>query len=111
MDAPARMLEADGQTGALKAPDESRSIPELDMPLTPRQVTEALDGEIIASYAGASSASPVIYGPRDASTVLMAAGRRVTLRDGAYHVDGVRVTPEMLGQLAARLEPDVADRP
>jgi hypothetical protein len=47
------------------------------------------------------------YGPRDAICVLMAAGRKVAWRDGAYHVDGKPVTAGLLNRLAE----EVTDRP
>ncbi len=79
--------------------------------LTPEQVAEVLGGEIIISYKGASSPGRVVYGPRDAITVLMAYGHRVALRDGAYYVDGERAAPGVLSQLAAELEPNVVRTP
>jgi hypothetical protein len=78
--------------------------------LTPGQVAALLGGEVIGSYPDANSPAPVAYGPRDAATVLMTHGHRVALRDGAYVVDGERLTPGVLEQLAAGLEP-LAGRP
>ncbi len=74
--------------------------------LMPQQVARVLGGEIIASYANTSQARPAAYGPRDAATVLMAQGRRMAWRDGAYYVDGARATPEDLDRLAGMLDPD-----
>jgi len=95
-------------------PDDGPGVPDDAVPggsahLTPEQVARLLGGEIIGSYVSTIPARPVAYGPRDAITVLMAHGHRVAVRDGAYFVDGERVTPEALARLAAKLEPG-ADR-
>lgn len=77
--------------------------------LTPEQVARLLGGEIIGSYVSTIPARPVAYGLRDAITVLMGHGHRVSVRDGASFVDGERVEPEVLARLADELEPG-ADR-
>ncbi|MGH3286625.1 MAG: hypothetical protein ACRDPD_18435 [Streptosporangiaceae bacterium] len=94
----------DGPAGAPAASGGPRTAPEPGadtIALTPEQVAAALGGEIIASYASAGPGPPPAYGPRDASTVLMARGHRVALQGGAWYVDGQRVTAEALEQLAA----------
>lgn len=96
------------------SPDDGPGVPADAVPggsahLTPEQVARLLGGEIIGSYVSAIPARPVAYGPRDAITVLMAHCHRVAVRDGAYFVDGERVTPDALARLAAGLEPG-ADR-
>jgi hypothetical protein len=97
-----RGRSSEQENSGLAKPSRGEPGPDpLPTVLTPEQVAEALGGTIIASYPNASQASPPPRGPRDAATVLMAAGRRVALRGDVYSVDGKPVTAEALGRLAA----------